>query len=507
MINRRLFLNQLSLLSGSVAVGLSGVQLRAFAHPLLMDAKSTDGKVLVLVQLLGGNDGLNTFIPFEDSNYFNGRPQIAIPKAQVLTLENNMGFHPSMTQFKDLYGAGKMKVLHSVGYQNQNRSHFRSTDIWLSASNSDEYLFDGWLGRFLSQSFPEFPSQSPKHPMAIELGSTESMLLQSAAGPTSVAFDNPNSFFQLVNGSTADNDPPPATLAGEELKYLKQVAANSIKYSTVIKSAADKVQNTVTYPNTSLARQLSIVAEMIAGGLETPVYLTTIGGFDTHANQLPNHANLLKTMTDAVATFQKDIEQLGIADRVTLMTFSEFGRRVKENGSVGTDHGSAAPMFIIGNGVRGGILGKNPSLTDLDNNGDIKHQHDFKSVYSTILQDHFGLAKNEAKGILNRDFDKYAIFRTTKPPKPSANLLELVQNYPNPFSQLTKVEYNLTRSAHVKFTLMDMLGRELTVIDRGVQEDGYYSLDFQDDSLADGIYLYTIQADDQKITKRMVIAR
>jgi uncharacterized protein (DUF1501 family) len=507
MINRRVFLNQFSLLSGSVAVGLGGINLRAFSHPLLLDTQSTGGKVLVLVQLLGGNDGLNTFIPYEDSNYYNGRPQIAIQKFQVLPVANNMGFHPSLQPFKELYDGGKMKILNSVGYENQNRSHFRSTDIWLSASNSDEFIFDGWMGKFLSQSFPDFPSQSPKHPMAIELGSTESMLFSSPVGPTSVAFDTPNAFFQLVSGSTADNDPPPATLAGEELKYLKQVATNSIKYAGVIKEAADKVQNKVVYPTTGLGRQLAIVAEMIAGGLETPVYLATLGGFDTHATQLPAHANLMKTLADAVMAFQKDIEAFGLSDKVTLMTFSEFGRRVKENGSAGTDHGSAAPMFVIGNTVRGGVLGKNPSLTDLDNNGDIKHQHDFKSVYSTILQDHFGLAKNEAKSILNKDFNKYNIFRTAKRPKPSENLLEVVQNYPNPFSKTTKIEYNLTRSAHVTFRLMDMLGREITVIDRGIEEDGYYSVDFEDNSLMSGIYLYTIQADDQKITKRMLIER
>ncbi|TAH18706.1 MAG: DUF1501 domain-containing protein [Cytophagales bacterium] len=506
-MNRRAFLNQFSLLSGSVAVGLGGIQLRAFAHPLLLDVQSTNGKVLVLVQLTGGNDGLNTLIPFEDSLYYNSRPQIAIPKAQVLRLDNNMGFHPSMGSFKELYEGGKMKIMQSVGYENQNRSHFRSTDIWLSASNSDEFLFDGWLGRFLSHSFPEFPSQSPKHPMAIELGSTESMLLQSPTGPTSIAFDTPNAFFQLVSGSMADNDPPPATLAGDELKYLKQIAANSIKYANVIKSTADKVQNKVTYPNTSLGRQLSIVADLVAGGMETPVYLTTIGGFDTHAQQLPAHANLLKTLTEAIAAFQKDIELLGIADKVALMTFSEFGRRVKENGSAGTDHGSAAPMFIIGQTVKSGTLGKNPSLTDLDNNGDIKHQHDFKSVYSTILQDYFGLAKNDAKGILNKDFEKYSIFRNVKAPKPSTNLIELVQNYPNPFSQTTKIEYNLTRKAEVRFVVMDMLGRELTSISQGLQDDGYYSFDFQDNNLADGIYLYSIQADDQRVTKRMMIVR
>jgi len=507
MIDRRAFLNQFSLLSGSVALSLGGIQLRAFAHPLLLDTQSTNGKILVLVQLTGGNDGLNTLIPFEDSLYYSGRPQIAIPKAQVLGLDNNMGFHPSMGSFKELYEGGKMKILQSVGYENQNRSHFRSTDIWLSASNSDEFIFDGWLGRFLSQSFPEFPSQSPKHPMAIELGSTESMLLQSPVGPTSVAFDTPSAFFQLVNGSIADNDPPPATLAGDELKYLKQVAANSIRYANVIKDTADKVQNKVTYPNTSLGRQLSIVADLVAGGMETPIYLTTIGGFDTHAQQLSSHATLLKNLTEAIAAFQKDIELLGIADKVALMTFSEFGRRVKENGSAGTDHGSAAPMFIIGQTVKPGTLGKNPSLTDLDNNGDIKHQHDFKSVYSTILQDYFGLAKNDAKGILNRDFDKYNIFRNVKAPKPSTNLIELVQNYPNPFSQTTKIEYNLTRKAQVRFVVMDMLGRELTSISKGLQDDGYYSFDFQDSSLADGIYLYSILADDQRVTKRMMIVR
>ncbi|MBC8112698.1 MAG: DUF1501 domain-containing protein, partial [Verrucomicrobia bacterium] len=445
-MERRDFLQQLGLISGSMAFGLQGIGVKAFAHPLLFDIEQTNGKILVLLQLNGGNDGLNTVIPFEDSIYYTKRPNIAIAKDKVLKIDEMRGFNPAMKAFQNLMNQNKLTVVQNVGYENPNRSHFRSTDIWLSGSTASEYIYDGWIGRYLSQAFPDFPAKIPVHPMAVQLGSVESMLLQSPGGSMGTVFENPNNFYQLVNGSLADNDPPPATLAGDELKYLKDIAAQSIQYSTVIKQAADKVTNGVTYPNTNIGRQLAIVAELIMGGLETPVYLTTLGGFDTHALQLTQHERLWQYVSEAVAAFQADIEKAGVADKVVLMTFSEFGRRVNENGSAGTDHGTAAPLFVIGKNVRGGFLGSNPSLTDLDTNGDIKYKYDFKQVYASILQQHLGIPAANTREILNKEYLTLPIFKNTDP-TPTEQFRELPfvlnQNFPNPVNSITTIQYSL----------------------------------------------------------------
>ncbi|MCU0414531.1 MAG: DUF1501 domain-containing protein, partial [Ignavibacteriaceae bacterium] len=215
---------------------------------------------------------------------------------------------------------------------------------------------DGWVGRYLAKVLPDHNPINTDHPMAIQIGSTQSALLEcTCQGSMGISFESPNQFYQLINGSTADNDPPPDTVAGNQLKYIKEIAALSIRYAQVIKEKADLVENKVEYPNTRLGRGLAIIAELVAGGLETPVYLTSIGGFDTHANQANSHANLLTGVAQAVEAFQADLKLLGIADKVVLMTFSEFGRRLNQNGSAGTDHGTAAPLFVIGRNVNGGI--------------------------------------------------------------------------------------------------------------------------------------------------------
>jgi hypothetical protein len=320
----------------------------------------------------------------------------------------------------------------------------------------------------------------------------------------SVVFENPALFQQLVSGSKADTDPPPATVAGEELKFIKQIAAQSVQYASVIKETADKSKNLVTYPNTNLGRQLAIVAELIAGGMHTPVYLTTIGGFDTHANQLTAHTNLLKQVTEAVTAFQSDIEKLGVADHVVLMTFSEFGRRLNENGSLGTDHGTAAPLFVIGKSVKGGFIGTNPNLTQLDKSGDIIYQYDFRQIYTTILQDHLGLHETNAQAVLGKSFEKLDLFQTA--PAASDSLpFELKQNFPNPVSVSTTIPYTLFQRMSMQLLLFDMTGRLITIIREGQQEAGSYLLLFDKGRLAAGDYILTLTGGGQRSSKRLII--
>ena len=388
-VSRKQFLHQMALLSGGAAWGMGSVTGKAYAQVpasmASMVAGAQPGKALVIIQLSGGNDGLNTVIPAEDDQYFIKRPDIGIKKDAAIPLKNGMYLNPAMLGIKKMYDQGKVSVLQNIGYSNPNRSHFRATDIWNTGSNANIVWDEGWAGRYLSIKYPQYPMNLPTHPMAIQLGSVESLLFQSDIGRFGTVFEDPNLFYQLVNGTTSDKDIPPATLAGDELGFLKQIAAASLQYAGVIQNGANKGKNTVTYPTTNLGRQFGIVSKLISGGLETPVYLLNIGGFDTHANEANAQASLLGTVSDSLSRFMGQLKATTRSNDVTIMVYSEFGRRVLGNGSDGTDHGTAGPMFIIGNSVKGGFYGEQPSLKNLYK-GDLAVTTDFRDVYATVIE-------------------------------------------------------------------------------------------------------------------------
>ncbi len=508
-MKRHEFLRQMGLLSGGTILSMGGIQLRAMpANHFKVNIEETDGKILVILQLQGGNDGLNTIIPIEDPKYYSARASVNIKKEATLKLNNTLGMHPSMVGIKNLYDAGKLSIIQNVGYEQPDRSHFRSTDIWLSASDAKQQVFDGWVGRYLESQNPSYPATLPSDPMAIQLGSVESMLLQGKFGSLGTVFEDPNLFYQLVSGSKVDNDPPPNTVAGEELKFLRQIAATSIQYSEEIKNKADLGKNSQTYPNTNLGRQLSIVAKLISGGLNTPVYLTTLNGFDTHANQLTAHTNLLKQVSEAVSIFQKDLETLGLADKVTLVTISEFGRRLKENGTSGTDHGTAAPLFVIGNSVRGGIIGSNPNLSILDSSGDFKYEFDYRQIYTSILQDHFGTDSALSKEILFKSFSKLPIYKTSEKIAGGSKTIDISQNYPNPASEITNFNYFTTLNQGIKIKIIDLVGREVAILKDEMHIAGTYSVPFNASNLPPGIYAYNIMASNgEQKSLKMVVSR
>lgn len=510
-MRRRDFLKNLGIITGAGTTSflLGGIPIKAFAKPFL-NINSTNGKILVLVRFNGGNDGLNTVIPFEDSLYYNKRPVIGIPKTNVIQLTNITGIHPKLQPFKELYDNGKASIIQNVGYPSPNRSHFRSTDIWLSASDSNQFIYDGWIGRYLLKSFPDFPNVRPEHPMAIQIGSVQSSLFDSTEGNLSLSFDNPDSFYTLVNGVYVDNDPPPSTIAGEELKFLKEIASLSVEYADIIKEKADVRTNLATYPNTNFANQLKIIADLIAGGLSTPVYLATLDGFDTHSSQLLQHEKLLGYFADAISAFQKDLQLLGVEDKVVVLTFSEFGRRVKENASAGTDHGTAAPMFLIGKNISGGIFGNNPDLANLDSNGDIKYVYDFRQIYASIMKDHFGMSNEQIKDILFKDFTTLPIIKSATDINSDYEIptaFELKQNYPNPFNPSTTIEYAIPKASNVKIVVYDMIGNTVSTLINKFQEVGNYKIKFDGSKLASGTYLYSLETDNKKIAKKMVLMK
>ena len=506
-LTRSEFLRRMALLSGGVGLGIAGMPGQAYAQmPAGLAASVPAGNALVIIQLAGGNDGLNTVIPAENDTYFAKRPDIAIKKVDALALKNGMYLHPSMTGIKSLYDQGNVAVVQSVGYANPNRSHFRATDIWNTGSDANVVWEEGWAARYLAEKYPSYPIAMPAHPMAIQLGSVESLLFQSDIGRFGTVFEDPALFYQLVSGTLADDEIPPATLAGDELAFLKQISSTSIQYSTVIRDGALKGVNTVSYPATNLAKQLGIVAKLISGGLETPVYLCTIGGFDTHANQLTQHANLWKQISDAVAAFQKDLKTQYKADKVTLMTFSEFGRRVNQNGTTGTDHGTAAPLFVIGNTVRGGLIGDNPNLVNLDTNGDLKPNFDYRQVYSTILSDHLGLSTTATDGIFKKSFERLPIYLNSPLIAEAGVKVTLLDPAPNPASGQVRIQFAAFEAMRVELALFDMQGQKVGSNFAGEVLSGTYTYPVDLTHFPAGTYLVSLATSTgARITKRLII--
>ncbi|WP_428225349.1 DUF1501 domain-containing protein [Flavobacterium sp.] len=328
---------------------------------------------LVFIQLNGGNDGLNTFVPFDDPNYYYNRPKIALSKDEVIGKNKGMAFHPALKSFAQIQQNGDLTVLQNVGYPEPNRSHFRSQEIWQTASASNQYVNEGWLGRYLDLQCHEHTPTA-----GINLDSIDNLALKGNE-PNAITVKDPIRFKAKENNEesvTLSNNP--------QLDFVRKIANSVTEGAEEIQNALAKSTSENSYPKTGLGKNLEWIARLIKGNLNSKVYYTSLGGFDTHDNQLAIHKNKLTELNDAVFSFYTDLKNAKLLQNVTLVVFTEFGRRVKDNGN-GTDHGTAGPMFIIGGNNKGNVLGKNPDLTNLDN-GDLKFEIDFRSVYATLLQ-------------------------------------------------------------------------------------------------------------------------
>ncbi len=329
---------------------------------------------VVFVQLNGGNDGLNTFIPFEDALYYDLRPKIALTKDEVLNVSKGMAFHPALKDFARMQQNGDLSVIQNVGYANPVRSHFRSQEIWQTAPTNQEYLNEGWLGRYLDLQCKEHQPTA-----GINIDSIDNLALKGEE-PNSITVKDPSRFIaknRLENEGQLSNNP--------QLDFVRKIANSVIEGSDDIQKAlAKSTPSDIVYPKTGLSKNLEWIAKLIKGNLNSKVYYTSLGGFDTHDNQLAIHKNKLTELNNAVFSFYEDLKKAQLLQNVTIVVFSEFGRRVRDNGN-GTDHGTAAPMFIIGGNNQGKIIGRNPNLADLDQ-GDLKYDIDFRSVYASLLK-------------------------------------------------------------------------------------------------------------------------
>ena len=396
-MKRRNFIKASAIASSSVMIPqfLKGVNAENLAS-------SRQGKNLVVIQFSGGNDGLNTIIPYQNDLYYKNRPSLGIKANEVLKVSDSLGFNPAMESLRSLYDEGLMSIINSVGYPNPDRSHFRSMDIWHTASDSDEYLSTGWLGRYLDSNCSG--CQSPHH--ALEVDDTLSFSLKGIE-KSGFAMSNPNQLKRI-----SENKFLKSIIHHHEHEHEENV---DYLYKTLVDTQASanylyqksKVHKTkVKYPKGAFGNDLKQIAELMTADADIKIYYANLGGFDTHAGQKNKQARLLKTYSDGMSAFVKDLKSNGLLDDTLIMTFSEFGRRVQQNASGGTDHGTANNVFLMGGNLKKkGFYNSAPDLKKLDK-GDLIYQMDFRKIYATILEDWLDASPTK---ILGKRFEKIII--------------------------------------------------------------------------------------------------
>jgi len=468
-------------------------------------------RIIILIKLNGGNDGLNTIIPTQDDIYYNARPSLAISPNEALAINEHNGFHPNLSAFHSLYQSGNMSLIHGIGYPDPNLSHFRSSDIWVTASDADEYLQTGWIGRLLEQEYPDFPSNAPDHPLAIQFNSANLLEFKTSESNMGMMVFDPETMYNLINGNyvAGEDDPAPDTYGGTELDFIREVDLLSFEYAEVINETAGQGSNSVEYPETNLGYQMALTAQMISGGLETPIYRIYQSGYDTHADQNNDHSNLLLDLNNAVLAFMEDLSNQGLMDRVLVVTTSEFGRRYFENGSAGTDHGTSAPCMVFGNSVVPDMFGEQPSLSNLDQHNNLLIQHDFRQLYSSIITDWFGLDQEIATNVFGQEFETIPFVQSPlsvkNPPVPGK--FKMHAAYPNPFNPTTMVSFTLPAMSNVSVRLFNLKGRDLQTHHLGRKKPGkhFYKLDGR--NLASGNYIVQVEAAGSVLNQKVTLLK
>ncbi len=507
----------------STPVLLNGLSLSTLAKSRLFSTIDGDSdRILVLIQLTGGNDGLNTIIPMDMYDRLQAvRTDIMVPENSVINIDQDLAMHGSMESMHELYTQQQLKIVQGVAYPNQNRSHFRSTDIWTSGSPATEVWIDGWLGRYFQNRHPEFPTGYPNadcpDPFAITVGSLVSATCQGITGNFSMAISDVDSLNPISEGATGSL---PDTPYGDELMFLREAIRQTNAYAEQITNAADAGTTSVSYnEDNPLAQSLKTVAQLISGGLQTRVYVVSLGGFDTHAGQVNEndsnagmHADLLQTVSEAVFSFQTDIQNQGLQDRVLGMTFSEFGRQIAQNDSFGTDHGTAAPLFLFGNCVDPAILGHNAEIPELvDPQDGVAMQYDFRDIYGSVLVDWFDVEEAEVREILHPEFIKLPLLdqnclMTTSTSDPTAvdQLVDMVIR-PQPVRGTAYIDLELRESAEVDLRIYDSVGKELATLISGRVDAGLSTYSHDCHRFPAGNYYCRLRVGRRHMTQLMLV--
>lgn len=522
-MNRRKFLKDGLSTTGGMML-LNGLPLHTNLSNQLLQLIATgagqNGRIMVFIQLNGGNDGLNTLIPIDQySPLAAARQNVLIKENKILRLTgtDKTGLHPAMTGMQRLYNDGYISAIQGVSYPNPDFSHFRATDIWLTGADANEYLNTGWVGRFFEKRYTGYPNNYPNSdmpdPLAIQIGSYLSPVLQGNTTQMGLSITDPNSFYQFTTGTI---EPTPNTPYGHELEFLRFMQQQTNLYFNTVKNAATRgVNQSTLYPAAnvnSLSDQLKIVAKLISGGLKTPVYVVNLDGFDTHASQVlsatetdkGNHAVLLDKLSVAISAFQDDLVRQGLHKNVAGMTFSEFGRRIESNASSGTDHGTAAPVFVFGAAVNPGIIGANPVIpAHVDPWDNLPMQHDFRQVYRTVLKDWFELEDPLLNEVFSRPYETLPIFK--KPGLQKGKNTYISKITPNPVKTTALITISSVTETTGSIMLYDASGKQVQMLFNGAVKSGYTEIPFDRKSLPAGMYMLELRSGSEKTASRIVL--
>lgn len=517
MMKRRKFVKNIGIAVAGMPIILKDIKYQPIQKKLFNYSKSAEDRVLVIIRLNGGNDGLNTVIPLDQyENLVIQRQNILIPENQLLSLNNNLALHPEMTGIQNMFQKGEIGIIQNVGYPEQNRSHFRSMDIW-STGKMDPFEHSGWLGRYFDEKYPNYPDDYPNDdypdPFAISMGFSVSETCQGLLSNFSHAVSNPFDAYNLSENQGIDD----GTYYGSHIAYLNNLIIQSNAYGGQINAAANagSTLSTMYDANNPIAVQLRYVAQMVSGGLKTKVYILNLDGFDTHNAQVSAtsvttgaHANLVKTLSDALAAFQDDLNLLGLSHRVAGFTFSEFGRQIASNASRGTDHGDAAPMFLFGSCITSQVIGPNPVISDtIENQAGVPMQIDFRDVYASILKEWFLVPESDIEPLFEHEVQYLNILG-------ACNLgvddLEKGKNgltlFPNPANDKTNLRFE-ARGKSYTLQIIDMNGRIVMEPFSGKMLNGEHTIPLDIHSLKSGFYTVRLLSDKEEKAIKLIISK
>lgn len=496
--SRRGFMKSLGLAAIGAPLMLGSSPIAAFnASPLLAELNASDcERILVLIRLKGGNDGLNTLIPRGNDEYYNIRPGLAVQENNLWALNDDFGMHNATQDLQSFWNEGRMKVIHNVGYPNPNYSHFRSSDIWASASDSEVVDNSGWIGRLMEINFPSFIAAPPVTPPALQIGVQTNQIFRGYSNNMALSISNPTEFYQIAqSGQLYDTSTLGDCAPDQELNFVRQTANSAFRYSESIREAYNSGLNQVDYPDNYLARQMQIIARLIKGDLGTKVYMVSIDGFDTHADQDYQHTQLLNSLGSSIKAFFDDLAANNQDQNVLGMTFSEFGRTIFENGSNGTDHGTGGPMFLFGpDGMGSDFVGTPPDLENPGPYGDPEFSVDFRSVYGTLLQDWLCVDPTVADYVLGQQMDIISgLVPAGNPPVGSNDVAALLGHNPDPNTPGTiLIKYAIKQRGNTRLRIMTNAGQPIRTLFSEFKTPNSYTFAFRpaDYYLPPGEYIY-----------------
>ncbi|MDC9722691.1 MAG: DUF1501 domain-containing protein [Urechidicola sp.] len=512
--NRRSFLQALGLTSvGSIMLGKLPVSA-ANQTPLSAALTTSDNdRVLVIIRLKGGNDGLNTVIPqYDFDTYANLRPNIKIESNNSFALSSDFRMPNYMQDLQPLWNDGKMKIAHGIGYPDQNLSHFSSADIWSNTVDDDRTsLRTGVLGRYFEDLYPDYLLNPPTIPPAIQIGSLSNLLFNGEDTGYAFSVANPNQLEEIAQNGTAYNVQNLSECTyGNQLGWIRSIVNTTYTYAGVIHEAYNNAANNAGYNESNISKQLAIVARLIKGNLGTKIYMVTLDGFDTHAEQPTAHQQLMHDLTNAVSNFYEDLNDIGVGKNVLAMTISEFGRRPEENGSNGTDHGSASTMMLFGEGLEGnGFIGTHPDLSNLDQDENLNFTTDFRSIYATILEDWLCIDSDVVDASLLANYNRSDVGVVCNSNSNPDNSITDFSHRAIYRDNTVFVDFDIPNASHVTIEVINILGQKTGIIYNERVLAGNYQVDLnpKNKRYSVGQYFYQIAVNGKLHSKAFVFVK